>query len=172
DAALKQRKLYDPEAVSISPSVVPPQDKAKMLAVADVLALTGDPKRGAKTAQACTLCHRVGEQGPDYAPSLNGFAKNQTTEVVINAIVNPSADIAHGYDGTEITLRDGSVIDGLILTGGDPVFVETMSGQIQMVPLSRIARRQPLGRSLMLAADQLGLSAQDVADVVAYLKTL
>jgi hypothetical protein len=40
-----------------------------------------------------------------------------------------------------------------------------------MIPADRIRSRQPLGRSLMLSADQLGLSAQDVADIAAYLKT-
>jgi putative membrane-bound dehydrogenase-like protein len=172
DVALKQRKLYDPEAVSITPSAVPVQDQSKMLSVAAVAALTGDAKRGANTAMACTLCHRIGDKGVDYAPSLNGFAKNQTSEVVINAIVNPSADIAHGYDGSEITLKDGTVIDALIIGSGDPVIVQNMGGQVQMIPPARIKSRQPMGRSLMLAADQLGLSAQDVADVVAYLKTL
>jgi hypothetical protein len=34
-----------------------------------------------------------------------------------------------------------------------------------------VGSRTPLGRSLMLSAEQLGLSAQDVADIVAYLKT-
>ena len=43
-----------------------------------------------------------------------------------------------------------------------------------LVPAARIkgSPRKPLGRSLMLSAEQLGLSAQDVADIVAYLKTL
>jgi hypothetical protein len=36
----------------------------------------------------------------------------------------------------------------------------------------RPGRPPSLGRSLMLSADQLGLAAQDVADIVAYLKTL
>ena len=34
-----------------------------------------------------------------------------------------------------------------------------------------VRNRQPLGRSLMLSAEQLGLQPQDVADIVAYLKT-
>lgn len=172
DAALKARKLYDPDAVAISATTVPAQDPARMIPAADVAKLTGDPKKGAVTAQACTLCHRIADKGVDYAPSLNGFAKNQTTDVVINAIVNPSGDIAHGYDGTEITMNDGSVLHAIILNNGNPVIVQSTGGQVQMIPSNRIKGRQPLGRSLMLAADQLGMSAQDVADIVAYLKTL
>jgi hypothetical protein len=39
-----------------------------------------------------------------------------------------------------------------------------------MVPATLIAHRQRLGRSLMLSADQLGLTAQQIADIAAYLK--
>jgi putative heme-binding domain-containing protein len=45
-----------------------------------------------------------------------------------------------------------------------------MGGVTQMVPKTMIKDRHALGRSLMLSADQLGLSAQQIADVVAYLK--
>ncbi len=43
---------------------------------------------------------------------------------------------------------------------------------MQVIPSSRIESIDPLGRSLMLSADQLGLSSQDVADLVTYFKTL
>jgi len=115
----------------------------------------------------------IGDKGNDYGPALNGFARAQTTEVVINAIVNPSADIAHGFDGAQITLRDGGQIHGIVLSSGDPLIVQSMGGLTQVVPQNKTrGGRQPLGRSLMLSAEQLGLSAQDVADIVAYLKTL
>ena len=173
DAALKQRGLYDPETVSISPSVVPEPEPSKMPPVAEIAKLRGNAAKGATASQACLLCHRIGDKGNDYGPALNGFARAQTTEVVINAIVNPSADIAHGFDGAQITLRDGGQIHGIVLSSGDPLIVQSMGGLTQVVPQNKTrGGRQPLGRSLMLSAEQLGLSAQDVADIVAYLKTL
>ena len=55
-----------------------------------------------------------------------------------------------------------------------PVLIHARAGWCQWVPraLTKGARRQPLGRSGMLSAEQLGRAAQDVADIVAYLKTL
>ena len=38
-------------------------------------------------------------------------------------------------------------------------------------PRNRIAERKGLNRSLMLSADQLGLTPQDLADLNAWLKT-
>jgi putative heme-binding domain-containing protein len=174
NAALKSRGLYDPDQVSLSPSIVPPAGPTALPPAAEVARLTGDAARGARSAQSCLLCHRIGGQGHEYGPGLDGFARGQSTEVVIQAILEPSAEIAHGYDGVAVDLTDGTQIHGRLLTTGDPVVIQSMGGLTQLVPAARIkgSPRKPLGRSLMLSAEQLGLSAQDVADIVAYLKTL
>ncbi|HYJ41698.1 MAG TPA: PVC-type heme-binding CxxCH protein [Steroidobacteraceae bacterium] len=171
DAELKRRGLYDPDSVAISEVMVPaPTAKSALPAVTDIAKLRGDPKRGAVAAGACLMCHRIQGKGVDYAPALDGFASRQTRDVVITAIVNPSNDIAHGYEGTELTLNDGRTIHGLILSGGNPVIVQSTGGVTQMVPAGLIKERKRLGRSLMLSADQLGLNAQQVADIAAYLR--
>jgi len=171
DAELKRRGLYDPDAVTINEVTVPmPPEKSALPAVADIVKLRGDAKRGAVAAGACLLCHRIQGQGVDYAPAIDGFASRQTRDVVITAIVNPSNDIAHGYEGSEITLTDGRKIHGMILSGGNPLIVQSSGGVTQMIPAAQVKERKRLGRSLMLSADQLGLSAQQVADIVAYLR--
>ncbi len=171
NAELKKRGLYDPEKVVVTPSIVPVQEPTKLPPVAEIAVLKGDISRGANVGQSCFLCHRIGDKGVDYAPALTGFASRQTSEVVINSIVNPSDDIAHGYGGTELTLKDGTIVQGLMLSSGDPVIVESMGALMQLIPANRIKSRERLPHSLMLSAEQLGLGAQDVADVVAWLKT-
>jgi putative heme-binding domain-containing protein len=116
------------------------------------------------------MCHSIGGRGVDYAPVLDGFGRRQPKEVVIGAIVNPSADIAHGYEGWELVLRDGRRIDGIILADGDPTIIQSMGGLTQMVPADLIQQRRWFGRSLMMGAEQLGLTAQQVADIAAYLR--
>jgi putative heme-binding domain-containing protein len=171
DAELKRRGLYDPDKVAINEVMVPlPPEKSALPAVADIAKLRGDAKRGATAAGTCLMCHRIKGQGVDYAPAIDGFASRQTKDVVITAIVNPSNDIAHGYDGSEITLTDGRKIHGMILSGGNPLIVQSTGGVTQMIPATMVKERKRLGRSLMLNAEQLGLTAQQVADVVAYLK--
>ena len=171
DAELKTRGLYDPEKIQFAASILPPAPATALPPVAEIALLKGDAARGAGLLAACYLCHRIGANGVDYAPNLTGFASRQTTEVVINAIVNPSSEISHGYDGTSLTLHDDTVIDGLILSTGDPVIVQSSGGVKQLIPASKIKSRTRLNRSLMLSADQLGLKPQDIADLVAHLKT-
>ena len=171
DAELKRRGLFDPDTVAINEVTVPqPPEKSSLPQVADIAKLRGDAKRGEAAAGACLMCHRVHGKGVDYAPAIDGFASRQTRDVVITAIVNPSNDIAHGYDGSEITLTDGRKIHGLVLSGGNPIIVQSTGGVTQMIPAAQVKERKRLGRSLMLSADQLGLTAQQVADIVAYLR--
>ncbi len=171
NAALKARGIYDPESVELTEATVPAAD-APTFSAADVLPLRGDVKRGAeKFAAICSSCHRAGDIGTEYAPSLTGWAKRQTTEVFLNSVINPSADIAQGFSGTRLKLKDGTEIHGVVLSEGDPLIVQSAGGLTQTVPRNRIAERKGLGRSLMLSADQLGLKPQDLADLSAWLKT-
>jgi len=108
----------------------------------------------------------------DYGPNLTAFAKLQTPEVVIDAIANPSNDISHGYEGTVVTLNDGKIIHGRLLSEGDPVVIQSMGGVIQLIPADRVKSKNRLNRSLMMGAEQLGMGPQEIADIVAYLRGL
>ena len=49
-------------------------------------------------------------------------------------------------------------------------YCEIMRAGIQSVPKGQIAHRNKMDRSLMLGADQLGMTAQDVADIVEWMR--
>jgi putative heme-binding domain-containing protein len=118
------------------------------------------------------MCHKIGEAGVEYGPDLTSFGKQQPTEVIVEAIINPSGDISHGYDGSEIKTKDGITIVGMVLSDGDPVIVKCLGGQTQTVAKSRIASMKKMEKSLMYAPSLLGLTPQSVADITAYLKSL
>jgi len=171
NAALKARGIYDPDNVELTEAVIPAAEAPKFT-VADVLKLNGDAKRGGEKFNAiCTSCHRVGDIGTEFAPNLTGWAKRQTTEVLLNSVINPSADIASGFNGTEIKTKDGITLHGIVQSEGDPLILQSAAGLTQTVPKNRVASRKGLGRSLMMSADQLGLLPQDLADVAAWLRT-
>jgi putative heme-binding domain-containing protein len=170
NAELKSRGVFDADKIELNAAEVPVAP-ATQLVVKDIAALKGDAQRCATLAQSCLLCHRIGDKGIEYGPSLAGFANRQTAEVVINSIVNPSSDIASGYDGTELKLAGGAVIQGLLQSTGNPLIIQSTGGVTQFVPNAKVQSRTKMERSLMLSADQLGLKAQDVADIAAFLKT-
>ena len=167
---LEKRGLIGKEAALVE-ITVPAKPESTKFSVAEVMALKGDAARGKIAAGRCIMCHKIGDAGPDYGPALKGFASRQAPEVVAKAIVDPSADISHGFEGSALNLKNGKWIDGHIVADGNPVVIQSTGGVVQRVPKKQIASRKDMDRSLMLGADQLGLTAQDVADIVEWMKT-
>ena len=105
-----------------------------------------------------------------FGPPLDGWGKTQTSEVIARSIIDPSADISHGFDGAELVTKDGMTINGLLIQEGNPLIIVSMGGITQILPKNKIAENRKMTRSMMLSAAQLALTEQDVADLVAYLK--
>lgn len=170
---LKDRGIYDPAKVVVQEITIPEPDEAmkNALSVEQVLALKGDATRGKTTAARCIMCHEVGGMGVQYGPALDGWGKTQTAEVIARSIIEPSADIAHGFEATEIKTKDGKTVQGLLIQDGNPAIITSMGGVTQLIPRQNIKGKWKMKRSGMLSAAQLGLTAQDVADLVAYMQS-
>jgi putative membrane-bound dehydrogenase-like protein len=169
--ALKAEGILDAEKIQLTPVVTMPEPSSDQgPQVADVMKLQGDPKRGALTVQRCYMCHSINGQGVDFGPGLTGWGATQPKDVIAEALIHPSKDIAHGYEGHSVRTKDGIQIDGLLLTDGDFLMVKSLGGQTQLVPKEKVKSKAKMQQSMMLSALQLGMTAQDVADVIAYLK--
>jgi putative membrane-bound dehydrogenase-like protein len=168
---MKQRGiLKDTPPVSVVVAE-PPADAPKLPPLEEVLALQGDAARGETAVAACYACHKIGKQGTDYGPDLTQFGKTQPREVITAAILNPSKDISHGFEGSRLETKDGVLIDGIILAAGDPTVIKSTGGQKQEIDEDKIKSVTKLERSLMFAPETLGLTGQTVADIVAYLQS-
>ncbi len=174
-SGMKARGIYDPEKTQWVSSEPPPiPENAPILPPpAEIAKLTGDPVRGAAAGGVCFMCHRIGATGIEFGPDLTTFASQQTREVLAQAIAQPSADIAHGYEGFIFKTADEKVIHGILVADGDPVVVLSVGGMLQRIPKAQIVSRVPKRPvSLMYEPAQLGLDAQRIADIIAWLKSL
>ncbi len=167
---LKEKGIIK-EAVKLVSITVPEKPKQMNFTTAEVLKLQGDAARGKIAASRCVMCHQIDGKGLDFGPALKGFGKSQPAEVVARSIVDPSFDISHGFEGHTIELKNGVKIDGTILSDGQTVSMRSTGAVNQEIPKDMIKSRKAMDYSLMLNADQLGLTAQDVADIVEWLKT-
>ncbi len=117
------------------------------------------------------MCHTIDGAGAEVRPTLDGWARGKSAEVIATAIVQPDAEIALGYAGMQIQTKDGLTIQGLLIKEGDPLMMRSMGGITQIIPADRVAERTRMKQSLMMNAAQLGLTAQDVADLVAFMRS-
>ena len=85
---------------------------------------------------------------------------------------NPSAIISLGYEASVITKKDGAEVLGFVVGEGDPLLIRDASGVQHAINRKDLAKREKMKQSLMPAANLLGLKAQDLADIVAYLRSL
>ncbi len=169
---LKAAGIYDPETIALKDVVVPkPPADLPQLSVDEIAALPGDAARGRTMAARCQVCHSIGGAGVDFGPGLDGWGRGKSAAVVATAIVRPNAEIAAGYDGTEIRTKDGVTIQGVLIKDGDPLMMRSMGGLTQIVPAERVGTRRRILESMMMGGAQLGLTAQDVADIVAFLRS-
>ena len=179
---LKEQGIFDPDAAELIAVVTPPSPPADQgPQLEDVLAHKGDAANGAQVVARCYMCHQLNGQGVEFGPSLEGWGKTQPSSVIAEALINPSKDIAHGFEGEEIIIKgkpikgkgfeDGVTIHGMVLMDGPVLMVRSLGGQTQFISKKRIKSRKKLATSLMMSAAQLGMTAQDVADAVAYLRS-
>ena len=147
------------------------------LKVENVAKLAGDAEKGKLSAARCYSCHQFDGIGVEFGPNLKGWGESRSAHEIATAIIHPSAGIAHGYESHEVTLepkgdeRKGFWrINGIITSESDPLTIHSQGGLVQKVPSHEIHYIQPNNISLMLSAHQMGMTEQDVADMVAYLK--
>jgi putative heme-binding domain-containing protein len=135
-------------------------------------ALQGSPEAGQglfRGRGTCAVCHRFDGLGGAIGPDLSVIRDKFGTRELIDAMLNPSAAIAFGYDSWTLHLEDGRVLAGSILADGEQVVVRGLDGQRTVVPAAQISSRRKQTVSTMPQAHTLGLSAQDLADLAAFL---
>ena len=170
--ALKAAGIYDPDTITLRESIVPrPAADLAELSIDESVRLTGDAARGKNTVTRCLMCHASGGTGAELGPALDGWGRGKSAEVIATALIRPSAEIALGYEGMEIRTKDGLTIQGVVIKEGDPLMMRSMGGITQIIPADRVATRRRMPQSLMMSAAQLGLTTQDVADIVAFLRS-
>jgi putative heme-binding domain-containing protein len=144
--------------------------------VADLVRRSGDVDRGRavfRGAGTCAKCHVVGDHGAAVGPNLSGIGAKLSPVAIYEAILAPSAAISHNYETFTAVMADGRSVTGLlvsqspaetVLRGADGLDVSLATPEIEELV------RQPL--SLMPADLAANLDADELVDVVAYLKSL
>ncbi|MFV1994524.1 MAG: c-type cytochrome [Verrucomicrobiales bacterium] len=120
--------------------------------------------------QVCAACHVIYGNGGIIGPDLTGSNRADLDYILLN-ILDPSGDIPDAYKMVVVTTRTGQVLAGTVTGEDDQKLVLSMVGQQSVVLKSDIASREISPSSMMPEGLLLGLSKDQVLDLIKYLRT-
>lgn len=137
--------------------------------------IPGDVRRGRTLFEGkgqCLSCHSVGLAGGRAAPSLSEVGASRRAVELHRALVDPSADIRSDSRQVTAVTRDGTTISGRLLNQ-DTYTLQLLqsSGRLTLLDKSTLKEITILKESPMPSYKDK-LNTQELADVVAYLRTL
>jgi quinoprotein glucose dehydrogenase len=124
-----------------------------------------------KAEASCVRCHKVQNEGAEVGPNLTGVGKRQTREYLLEAIVEPNAKIAQGFETVIVTLTNGSVHAGILKAdSAEELTLMPPTGILEKLPKTQIKSREsgPSGMPPLAAV----LSKREIRDLVEYLSSL
>jgi putative heme-binding domain-containing protein len=164
--------IKDPAVKALAERLLTVSARPEALAEATkALALAPAPANGRAVFNAiCATCHRLDREGYAVGPDLFDI-RRQTKENILFHIVNPDAEIAPAFTAYLAEAKDGRILSG-ILVGDTPTSI-TLRGPLGLEATllrSDLAKLESLPSSLMPTGLEAGLSKQQLADLLAYLK--
>ncbi|MCS7468440.1 neutral/alkaline non-lysosomal ceramidase N-terminal domain-containing protein [Stieleria sp. ICT_E10.1] len=138
----------------------------------NALTLAGDLERGKKVfAKSCAACHRLGNVGHEVGPNLASIT-DKRPHVLLSNILDPSAAVEARYLTYIVLSDDGRVRNGLLGTEtGSSITLLSGEGKRETILRSEIEELRASGKSLMPDGLEKELSPQDVADLIALLRS-
>jgi putative membrane-bound dehydrogenase-like protein len=152
------------------------QKKRSLGDIAEAATL-GSPSRGQALFAAgrgtCVACHKVGDLGRAIGPDLSKIGAIRTERDLAESIVFPSSTLARDYEAHLFELNDGQTALGVVRSHtAEGLRIVDVSGQERTLPHAQIASDTVLTESLMPMGLDATLSAQELADLIAWLRSL
>jgi putative heme-binding domain-containing protein len=134
--------------------------------------LPGDAARGSTVfATACATCHALRGQGHAVGPNLAPLADKSPADFV-TAILDPNAAVEPRFVAYNVFTKDGRSLNGIVSAESGTTLTLVQSGGVQESILrGDIESIRASGLSLMPEGLEQNLKPQDLADLVAYIKT-
>ncbi len=135
----------------------------------------GDVRRGqlvfTSKKLACTSCHAIGYLGGKIGPDLTRIGQIRVERDLLEAILFPSASFVRSYEPLMVVTTAGLTHSGLVKRDTpEEIVLITKPDQEVRIPRAEIDEVRPGTVSIMPAGLDQQLSAQELADLVAFLR--
>ena len=161
---------------------VPEADRPQRLGSAmkadDILKLKGDPVRGEQiynlsSAAQCNKCHQIKNVGKNLGPNLTQIGKKYEKAALLETIMDPSKAISHEYVTYVVETTDGQSYTGFVADkAAKQLTIRTADDKQIKVDAKNVESITASPKSMMPELVLREVTAQDAADLLAYLMTL
>lgn len=161
---------------------IPESERPKKLGSAisgdEILALSGDVNRGRNiffqsSAAQCNQCHAVNGFGSKLGPELTNIGKKYERKALLETILLPSKAIAPEFVPYLLETTGGQVYAGFLVDRNEKqVVLRDVKNQTIRVPADEVEVLVQQQKSLMPELVLSEVTAQDAADLLAFLESL
>jgi putative heme-binding domain-containing protein len=168
------RLLYE----KFIPEAERPKKLGQALTADEILSLAGDANRGGvifnkSSAAQCKQCHAVQGFGGTLGPDLSHIGKKYERKALLETIFEPSKAIAPEFVPYVVETTAGQVHAGFVVEQtAERIVLKDVKGQQIRIPAGEIEALVRQQKSLMPELVLSEVSAQDAADLLAFLMTL
>lgn len=147
----------------------------------EILHMKGDPESGkhfflAAAGLQCRSCHTVDGKGGMLGPDLSGVGKKYKPKELLESLIDPSKKIDEKYATHALITADGKVLTGIVVEKNDKQIVMNVlkegKGELTRIPIADVEELVPQKKSLMPDRMLRDMTAQQAADLLAFLKSL
>jgi putative heme-binding domain-containing protein len=133
-------------------------------------AAKSDLTAGAKVFQtSCAPCHQIGGQGARVGPQLDGVGL-RGPDRLMEDVLDPSRNVDQMFRTTNLALKDGQLVSGLLLREeGEVLVLADAQGKEQRVPKASVEERSVAPISPMPANFAEQIPEADFYSLLGYL---
>ncbi|MDR3618928.1 MAG: HEAT repeat domain-containing protein [Paludisphaera borealis] len=133
----------------------------------------GDRVKGrAAFLKTCGTCHKAEGQGVEVGPDLATVA-TRSPEDILTHVLDPNREVAPTYLNYNVATVDGRVVSGIIASeSASALVLKRAEGVSEVVPRSQIEAVASTGISLMPEGLEKDLTPNDLADVIAFIRSI
>lgn len=149
-------------------------DRAKVVkAYQKVLTLNSNVMRGLEVfKKRCAVCHQVGNIGHQIAPDLSSVQNKSESDLLIS-ILDPNREAQPNFNVYNVTTLQGRTFTGIIKSETtNSITLQRAEGKEDVILRSNIDELFSTGVSLMPEGLEKDLTAQELADVIAFVKSI
>ena len=176
------QKLPDATVRDLFERFMPDEQRAKRLGSVikpeQLLSLKGSAERGRalffqSAVLQCVNCHRINGKGGAFGPDLSQIGKKSTRGQILESLLEPSKTIEPQWVAYLLETTDGKLYTGLLKSKTDKEVVLQLVGDKEVrVAAAKVERLAPQPKSLMPELLLRDLTAEQAADLLAFLASL